>query len=43
MVINTLSLLVWLVIVGCLTVAVPVLGVVTLLVGAGLALRVRLS
>ncbi|WP_281355539.1 hypothetical protein [Amycolatopsis acididurans] len=40
---NALMGLVWLVIVGCLTVAVPVLGVLTLLGSAAIAMKVARS
>jgi hypothetical protein len=43
MIVNAVSSLLWLVIVGCLTVANPVLGVLTLVIGAGIVLKVRAS
>ncbi|WP_431907303.1 hypothetical protein [Amycolatopsis thermoflava] len=43
MIANAMGGLLWLVIVGCLTVAMPVIGIATLVVGALIVLRVRAS
>ncbi|MFD4192220.1 hypothetical protein [Amycolatopsis thermoflava] len=40
---NAMGGLLWLVIVGCLTVAMPVIGIATLVAGALIVLRVRAS